>query len=491
MDLRREIEAARAAGDDERLGALEVAIVWQLLETGDFQDALPYADDAVARLAADPSAHTFCCSLLNAGRVHAELGHVEEAIRYYTQALGLEDAHQHGHSAAEILARIAALHRTAGRDDDARTSLRAAVAASRQPASGSDDLVPIINLAVLEYEHEQHEHAADLLMDVLPELVPDATRRDVGWILSQGGMAARRRDEFALAIARYERALTVYGDAERGQRRLFTEAFLATAYNLNGDLDAAEAHFRAALALIDQGVEGPRGHRAAILHDLADICDQRGDLLGARLLLEQTLEIGAQNGDPERLVKAHQGLAGVAERQSDEPRARTHASWAARWRTIAAVEHVFPRIAERAGPGLWSVVLGMASDGRLGIINHAGFTEPQPSSSEINALREKLVQIHADTAVVICSALEAPVSPEEGIRRPTVGDLKAAILVYIVTSDDVAVFWTPLGQIPEVRNWAVLTGPIAWTSRSAYPAVVTATYQALANPKRRAWLPWH
>jgi tetratricopeptide (TPR) repeat protein len=328
-------------------------------------------------------------------------------------------------------------------------------------------------------------------MDVPPELVPDATRRDVGWILSQGGMAARRRDEFALAIARYERALTVYSDAEHGQRRLFTEAFLATAYNLNGDLDAAEAHFRAALALVDQGVEGPRGHRAAILHDLADICEQRGDLDGARLLLEQTLEIGAQNSDPERLAKAHQGLAGVAERRSDERRERAHTAWAVLWRTVAAVERVFPHIAERAGSDLWSVVLGVASDGRLAIINHPGFTDPNPTSSEINALRDRLVQIHADTAVVVCSALESPVSPEEGIRRPAVGDLQAAILLYVVTPHDVAMFWAPLGQCPEVRKWAVVTGPTAWTSRGPYPAVVIAAYQALASPKRRVWLPWH
>lgn len=484
--LLRAVDEARALGDARSVGVAEVQLVWDMIDAGDFREALPYAEDAVARLAETPLERGYCCALLNAGQVHAELGDAEPAIAHYTNAAGLEQLLAHGHSLGDIAVRVGLLHERAGRRDEARAWYQRGLTAARAaPDGGSDDHVPALNLARLAQEDGDDATAAALIMDIPVPVFPAQARGDAGWILTLAGRAAREREDFPMARQRYERALEIYGDAERGLRRVTTETFAAAAAALDGDPAAAIEHHRAALALMDDDAESPPGHRAATMHAIADNLLALGREEEARNMLMQVVAVAAAEGDADRLAKAHGWLAGLARNNGDSSAEQHHNELHVRWRSVHQAQTVLESTPDDGG--LWTMVAAVLPDGSWKLVDQGHIADAAPPSrADVERIRRQLHAIGSDRAVVVSAALTAPlgdgvdprdVHPDEYTRIFMVTVLTAASLHGFTARANRAGSRLQLERWQELRE---LAGP--------GPTVIEAVHRALrdeAQPRSR------
>jgi tetratricopeptide (TPR) repeat protein len=496
QELLGRLQQAKAADDSVRAGALEVGIVWRLLDREAFTEALPYAEDAVQRLRGVHGERLYCCALLNLAKVNQALRNTGAAIDGYEAALHEEESEGHGHRLQDIHNELGLLFRAHGKVEDARRHFKLAISIIGDEPQSGEDVAAFFNLAALDHAEGQVETGGALLQRVPLALIPTNVRSDAGWMLTEAGRSHRTRDDFSAALALYQRALDAYADEEIGGRRIFTECFFATVLKLTGELSAAASHFRLALRSIEGAEETYPGQRSAVINDLAEIAIDQGDFDGAEAYLEQARSLALGDADAERVAKVHETLARLAERRHDEAGARRHKAQSWRWACVHGVAPAMEKMLQTSKAPMWTWVVGVATDGRFHPIEESLLAGTMPTPGEVKRLRKALQAAYASTVVIASGTLTFAAGTLDSPVRLEPREPKRAAAVHVVDSEAVLavkgeVRWGP--DPPRIETWGVITEQRVVAGGSGpYPGAVLCAAEALQPPahRRRSWLPW-
>jgi tetratricopeptide (TPR) repeat protein len=217
----------------------------------DFDTALRSAEmitDSVDQAEATSNA------LAGLGMAHSELGNLDQAQGYLTQALTLDKA-------------------TAERADEAADLMMLGII--------------YLRMGDTEQAEVQHKQALAIYHDIGNRLGEASNLLNLGIVYAESGNLEKAQEA-------YNRALLLHRDLGNRLGEAADLSNLGILHSRTGDLKAGESYLRQALAIHED--IGSRSGQAADLNNLALIYKQRGELKKAQGVFEQALSIHIQTG---------------------------------------------------------------------------------------------------------------------------------------------------------------------------------------------------
>jgi CHAT domain-containing protein/tetratricopeptide (TPR) repeat protein len=222
----------------------------------------------------------------NLGAALYQRGRYDEAATFFDRALGLWQPGDDSGKKAQILLNSGYLHQKLGGWEQAREQFGAALVLFRQAKDHASEAVALNALGTVALDVGEPTAALKPLQDALALRTPGshglaATLTTLGAVYRQLGQQQDARREYAEALSIFRRL----GDS-RGQADCLGN--LGRLEAATGHPDAALADFDQALVLFRTLADPP--DMAWVLTGKAWVLRRKGDLEGARRLLEQALE---------------------------------------------------------------------------------------------------------------------------------------------------------------------------------------------------------
>lgn len=278
LDLARAVKNRRAEGT--ALNGMGNCV----LARGRAQEALAWYEQALAVRKKAKDARGVANTTYNIGRAYMALGQVERAIEYFTQALALRRALLDVRAEAETLFDLARASAQARRLDDAVRHFQEAAQVARRARRPRLEVMAWYAAGAIELGRERVEAAIGLLQQALDRARGNRDlRREQRMILASLGSAY-------LLAGRYDEAARTYGDGIRvahadGDRFVLAELLLGL-----GQVQAAQARYRHALACYFQAqhllAEGDSPLGRAIQQRVHDVREQLGEERFAEIAAE-------------------------------------------------------------------------------------------------------------------------------------------------------------------------------------------------------------
>ncbi|MBU0490436.1 MAG: tetratricopeptide repeat protein, partial [Chloroflexi bacterium] len=268
----RAVEAAQAAADArfELANALSEQ-GWCLCRLGEAERGLALAEQSLAlHTELGTRGRRMVLSLMAVGLIHINLGHDEQAVHYYEEALALAREWGDRASISDMLNILGATARERGDYGMAVEYGQEALAITRELGNRGDEAWALRNLGVTWTRLGEHEQAARCYEQVL------AIGRETG-----------AREEVA-------GALNLLGELARQQ----------------GHYERARSFYEESLALSREIAHTPR--IASSLHNLGHVALHQGDGLQAAALFAESLALYRELERPAGIAWCLAGLAGVA-----------------------------------------------------------------------------------------------------------------------------------------------------------------------------------
>lgn len=213
------------------------------------------------------------------------LGRYDEAAVSFERALALWQPEDDPRDKTQALLNRGQLHRDLGEAGRARERFQAALELSRRQGDRGNEAVALNALGIVDLDTGQPGAALGRLQGALALRPPGTRGRAV--TLSSLGVAYRQLGQKDKARRAYAEALPIFqrlGDSREESRCL---ANLGRLEASTGQDKAALSHLDRALALFQTFADPPQ--RARALEGKAWVLRRRGDLEGARALLEEAL----------------------------------------------------------------------------------------------------------------------------------------------------------------------------------------------------------
>jgi predicted ATPase len=247
------------------------------------------------------------------GRIHHEIGQVEQARAALEQALELHREFQDRRAEGWTLNRLAAVCRAQGRMDEARALFEQALAIAREVGDRRDEAPILNNLATLHQNQGRMDEARSLYEQALALDRELGDRRLEGGTL--GNFASLHHNQGRIEEARllHEQALGIHRDVGSRRDEGIELANLAELHREQGRIQEARGLYEQALAV--QREIGNREFEAFTLSDFAVLCHDQGRLDEAGAHLERALAIQRELGD--RRIEAYT-LSNLASLRHDQ-----------------------------------------------------------------------------------------------------------------------------------------------------------------------------
>jgi tetratricopeptide (TPR) repeat protein/DNA-binding XRE family transcriptional regulator len=153
---------------------------------------------------------------------------------------------------------------------------------------------------------QQSERLLPHILEVVEALPDHAANQDFVEVLQKAATYLRRRAQYPLAEALYQRALRIAEEVLGGDQNLVAELLtgLGVLYREQGKYDQAESLYRRALTIWEQEVGPDHPSVAKILTNLANLYTEQREYVQAEPLLQRSAAIMEQSMGPDHVYMA-------------------------------------------------------------------------------------------------------------------------------------------------------------------------------------------
>ena len=331
--------------DLERRGRLIGLIGDVYLDLGDYAQAMKYLEESLAVMREIGDKARMQAQLARVGMIHLDLGRTERALDVYQETVKISREIPDRVGEGRMLGLIAHAHFQSGHYAAALHNFLASAAIAREVSdrgSEADQLSSISNIYTVLGDYTKALEYVENAVKITRE---QKDTRSEGRHLLLLGSILEHLGETARATEAYEQA----SELARGMGDKVTEATSLSAsgkvYASRGNLPEASRRTETALRIAEE--VGAAGVQAHVLDDLGRLRLRTGDGSGAEDAFKRSLTIAEAAGIPERVWRAHAGLATVYEGRRSTEEALLHYRSA-----IETIESVRGRLAipdDRAG----------------------------------------------------------------------------------------------------------------------------------------------